>query len=71
MHTDVRLLDSKWADVFVAEALRLKVQKNAYRRTPVGHTWADVFVAEAIRLKVQRNVRKEFILEPNPARVDL
>ena len=32
---------------------------------------ADVFVVEAMRLKVQRNVRKEFILKPNPARVDL
>ena len=25
-HTDVRLLDSKWADAFVAEALRLKAR---------------------------------------------
>ena len=26
MHTDVRLLDNKWADAFVAEAIRLKAK---------------------------------------------
>ena len=26
MHTDARLLDSKWADAFVAKALRLKAR---------------------------------------------